>query len=165
MFNTRRHASSCKELKTVSLPRTDLNGEHVSQTLDANSKSLRLTVVLPSYYMYLPDQHHHLHIGSSDESVLFVPPFDIPDMDFDWDLPLEARAEGEAILHVEGQVFFCPVSDATICIWATIDERFHVRVKAGSGQRLEIVHEVNIPDTLDSMVTSRVTTVDAADEN
>jgi len=148
----------------VSLARTDLNGEHVLQTLDLDSRSLRLTVVIPSDYMFLPDQHHHLHISSSDESVLYVPPFDIPDMDFDWDLPLEVRGEGEAILHMEGQVFFCPVSDATICIYATIDEGYRVRVEAGSGQRLEVVHEVDILDTLDTAVATRVAASGAAEE-
>ena len=148
----------------MSLARTDLNGEHVSQTLDVDTKSLRLTVVIPSYFMFLPDQHHHLHISSSDEEVLYVPPFDIPDMDFDWDLPLEARTEGEAILHLEGQVFFCPVSDATICIYAAIDERYRVRVEKGSGQRLEVVHEVDILDTLDTAVATRVAANGAAEE-
>ena len=133
----------------------DLTGEHVLQTMGLDADSLRLTVVLPSYYMFLPDQHHHLHIGSSDEDVVYVPPFGIPDTGFDWELPVEVRNEGEAVLHLEGQVFFCPVSDATICIWATVDERFHVRVQAGGG-RVEIVHEINILDTLDAARASRV---------
>ncbi len=138
--------------------------EEYVHTLDKDTKTLRLTVVLPSYYMFLPDQHHHLHVTSSEESVISVPPFDIPDLTFDWELPVEVLAEGEAMLHLEGQVFFCPVSDATICIYATVDHHFHVRVERGSGHGLEIVHEIDILDTLDVARTTRVTPTGVADE-
>lgn len=135
--------------------------EEIVHTLDPDSRTLRLTVVLPSYYMFLPDQHHHLHITSSDETVISVPPFDIPDLTFDWELPVEVHGEGEAVLHLEGQVFFCPVSDATICIYATVDHHFHVRVERGSGHRLEIVHEI---DVLDQARATRVIPTGVADE-
>ena len=95
--------------------------EEIVHTLDPDSRTLRLTVVLPSYYMFLPDQHHHLHITSSDETVISVPPFDIPDLTFDWELPVEVHGEGEAVLHLEGQVFFCPVSDESICLFNLVE--------------------------------------------
>ena len=45
----------------------DPGHEDEVHTLDVGSDRLRLTVVLPSYYVYVPEQHHHLHISSSDE--------------------------------------------------------------------------------------------------
>jgi hypothetical protein len=134
----------------------DLNGEQVVMTTGLGAEWLRLTVVLPSHYMYIPDQHHHMHISSSDEDVIYVPPFDIPDARFDWELPVEARGTGEAMLHLEGQVFFCPVSDPTICIWATIDECYRVKVEEGSRRHIAIVHEVDILDTMEGGSSSEV---------
>jgi hypothetical protein len=145
---------------SVWLPDADDHMHIVDDTTD----SMRLTVVLPSPYMFLPDQHHHLHITSSDEMVVSVPPFGIPDLTFDWDLPIEVHGEGEAELHLEGQVFFCPVTDATICIYATIDQRYHVRVEGGSGLRLEIVHDIQVLDAVETARTARYATVEAADE-
>ena len=142
----------------------DPSAERHVHILDADGSTLRLTVVLPSYYMFLPDQHHHLHVSSSDESVISVPPFEITDMSFDWDLPMEVHGEGDAILHMEGQVFFCPVTDATICIWATIDERYHVRVERGAGHRLELVYDIDILDTLDEATATRIANAALADE-
>ncbi|UCC92208.1 MAG: hypothetical protein JSW25_05905 [Thermoplasmata archaeon] len=146
---------------SVWLPDTE---DHV-HTLDQDSDTMRLTVVLPSYYMYLPDKHHHLHFTSTDEAVISVPPFEVTDLTFDWELPVEVHGGGEAILHLEGQVFFCPVADATICIYATIDSRYHVRVERGAGHRLEIVHDVTILDTLDQTGVSHLPPVEAGDEN
>jgi hypothetical protein len=145
---------------SVWLPDTD-DQVHI---LDVDTDTMRLTVVLPSFYMFLPDQHHHLHMTSSDETVVSVPPFDIPDLTFDWELPVEVHGEGEAIIHLGGQVFFCPVTDATICIYATIDQRYHVKVVQGAGHRLEIVHDINILDTLDQARTTRVAAAGVADE-
>jgi len=142
----------------------DPDAEGHVHILDVDTNNLRLTVVLPSYYMFLPDQHHHLHFSSSDESVISVPPFDIQDMGFDWDLPLEVNGEGEAVLHMEGQVFFCPVSDTTICIWATVDEQYHVRVQRGAGHRLELVYDIDIQDTLDGATATRMASPGLADE-
>jgi len=132
--------------------------------LDTDSRTLHLTVVLPSYYMFVPDQHHHLHVSSSDESVISVPPFEITDLSFDWELPVEVNGEGEALLHMEGQVFFCPVSETTICIWATVDEQYHVRVSRGEGHRLELVYEIDILDTLDKATATHIANSALADE-
>jgi hypothetical protein len=149
----------------MNLDDVDLNGEHVVKTVDPGAEHLRVTVVLPSYFAFVPDQHHHLHIASSDEDVLYVPPFGIEDTDFDWQLPLEVRGEGEAELRMEGQMFFCPVSDATRCIWATIDDRFLVRVERGGGTLLELVHDIDILECLEQ--TSAASTASGAvkDEN
>jgi hypothetical protein len=146
---------------SVWLPDTE---DHV-HILDQDTDSMRLTVVLPSYYMFLPDQHHHLHFTSSDDNIITVPPFDIPDLTFDWELPVEVHGEGEAVLQLGGQVFFCPVTDATICIYATIDQRYHVRVVRDAGHRLEIVHDINILDAMEEARTRRVATAEAVDEN
>ena len=149
----------------MSFAEVDLNGERAVKTLDPGAEGLRLTVVLPRHYAFVPDQHHHLHVSSSDEDVLYVPPFGIPDTTFDWELPLEVRGEGEAVLHVEGQVFFCPVSEATMCIWATIDDRFHVRVGPGGNRVLELVHEVDLMECLEHANVARAARDAVVDEN
>ena len=142
----------------------DPSAERHVHTLDADGSKLRLTVDLPSYFKFLPDQHHHLHISSSDESVISVPPFEITDISFDWELPMEVHGEGDAVLHLEGQVFFCPVTDATICIWATIDEMYDVRVLRNAGHRLELVYDIDILDTLDEATAARIANAAMADE-
>jgi hypothetical protein len=158
-------ASIVQGVDKVSDANDDLDGEHVIMKVDPGAEGLRLRVVLPRHYMFVPDQHHHLHIASSDEEVVYVPPFDIPDTGFDWFLPLEVRGEGDAVLHVQGQVFFCPVSDATICIWATIDDRFHVRVEPGASRLLELVHEVDLMECLEHASAARTTHNAVVDEN
>jgi hypothetical protein len=149
----------------VSVADIDLNGEHVVKTVDPGAESMRLTVVLPSYFMFVPDQHHHLHIASSDEDVVYVPPFDIPDNHFDWHLPVEVRGEGEAVLRMEGQVFFCPVSNATRCIWATIDDSFPVRVAEGGTPVLELVHDIDILECLEQTSAAEPAAGEVQDEN
>lgn len=149
----------------MSFADVDLNGERVVKTVDPRAKDLRLTVVLPSYFMFIPDQHHHLHISSSDEDVVYVPPFDIPDNHFDWHLPVEVRGEGETVLHLEGQVFFCPVSDATRCIWATIDDRYRVRIEPGGNQTLELVHDIDILECIEQTSVGHTAATAVPDEN
>jgi hypothetical protein len=149
----------------VSIADVDLGGERMVKTVDLQVRDLRLTVVLPSYFMFIPEQHHHLHIGSSDEDVVYVPPFEIPDNTFDWRLPVEVRGEGEAELHLEGQVFFCPVSEATRCIWATIDDRFSVRVEPGGSGSLELVHDIDILECMEQTAAGRTVATAVPDEN
>jgi hypothetical protein len=149
----------------VSVAKVDLDGEQVIMKVDPGAEGLRLTVVLPRHYTFVPDQHHHLHVASSDEDVVYIPPFDIPDSDFDWELSLDVRGEGDTVLHLEGQVFFCPVSDATMCIWATIDDRFHVRVEPGGNRVLELVHVVDLMECLEHASGARSARNPVIDEN
>ncbi len=153
-----------KGLTTVTVLDRDLSGEQVLQTLGHDVDRLRLTLVLPSHYTFMDHPHHHLHISSSDEDVVYVPPFSIPDSDFDWELPFEVRGEGEAILHLEGQVFFCPVTDDTLCIWASIDDRYHVRVEEGAG-RPELVHDIDILECLEHANAALAPAAVVEDEN
>ncbi len=125
---------------------TDVNP---TQEMDASETTIQVVVRLPPGYMYIPDRHHFLNVSSSDDSVVSVPPFDLPDLSFDWQMPITVRSEGWVTLHLEGQVFFCPINDATICIYATIDEEWTVRVRAGSDRGLELVHEVKVMEALD----------------
>ena len=117
-------------------------------TLDRDSDSIHVTLRLPEGYIFLPDQHHFMNIGSLDESIMSVPHFDLPDLTFDWPVPVNVRGEGEATLHLEGQVFFCPKDEKTVCIHATLDEEYVVRVAAGSGGEVRIVHELELMDEL-----------------
>lgn len=113
-----------------------------------NAESIRLALRLPNGYMYLPDMHHHLNLSSSDDTVISVPPFGLPDLSFDWKVPVRVGAEGEAVLHLEGQVFFCPVTDRTVCIYATIDEVYPVRVEEMSDDGTAIIHDIEVLDHL-----------------
>ncbi len=117
-------------------------------TLDRESKSIHLTLRLPEGYMFLPDQHHFLNIGSLDESVISIPHFDMPDLTFDWQVPVIIHGEGDATIHLEGQVFFWPMHDPAICIYATLDEVYVIRVAAGSGEGVRIVHDLTIMEEL-----------------
>jgi hypothetical protein len=142
------------------------NGDDGVQTLDIGSESIRITIRLPEDYTFLPDQHHFLNVGSSDESVISVPPFELPDMTFDWQVPVEVRGEGEAVLHLEGQVFFCHIAHRTVCIYATIDKEHRIRVVEGSVGRAELVHEIEVMDAMDGAQSLRVVVhpVHCADE-
>jgi hypothetical protein len=98
--------------------------------------------------MFLPDQHHFLNISSLDETIITVPHFDLPDLTFDWQVPVNVHGEGEVTLHLEGQVFFCPRTERTVCIHATLDEDHVVRVVAGSGGEAHIVHDLTVMEEL-----------------
>ena len=87
------------------------------QRLDPGSDSIRLHLRLAEGYKYLPDGHHTVSVTSSDESVVAVPPFVPPDLSFDWPVPVEVRGDGEVVLRVQATVFFCPVSDESICLF------------------------------------------------
>jgi hypothetical protein len=123
-------------------------GENPVQTLDREGKSILLTLRPPDGYMFLPDQHHFLNISSLDETIITVPHFDLPDLTFDWQVPVNVHGEGEVTLHLEGQVFFCPRTERTVCIHATLDEDHVVRVVAGSGGEAHIVHDLTVMEEL-----------------
>ncbi len=118
------------------------------QTLDREGKNIHLTLRPPDGYMFLPDQHHFLNINSLDESVMSVPHFDLPDLTFDWQVPVDVNGEGETTLHLEGQVFFCPKRERTVCIHATLDEEHVVRVTADPGGEVHIVHDLTVMEEL-----------------
>jgi hypothetical protein len=126
------------------------------QALDIRSESIRVAIRLPGDYMFLPDQHHFLNVSSSDESVISVPSFELPDLTFDWQVPVEVRGVGDTVLRLEGQVFFCHADHRTICIYATIDEEHRVRVVEGSGGMVELIHEIEVMDALEGAHAFRV---------
>jgi hypothetical protein len=119
------------------------------QEMDVSERTIHVVVRLPAGYMFVPDQHHYLNVSSSDRSVVGVPPFDLPDLAFDWEMPVTVLGEGRTVLHMEGQVFFCPARDATLCIYASIDDEWAVRVREGSDRHVELVHEVEVMEALD----------------
>ena len=130
--------------------------DDAAMMMDSGSDVVRVAIRLPEGYMFLPDQHHFMNLGSSDESVISIPPFELPDLTFDWLVPVEVRREGEAVLRLEGQVFFCPVAERTVCIYATIAEEHRVHVVEGSGGTVELVHELEVMDALEGAQTLHV---------
>ncbi len=119
-------------------------GEEV-QTLSLDADTIRVCLRLPEGYKFLPDGHHQVSIESSDESVVRVPEFSIPDLGFDWRVPVEVKQSGEARLSLSGMVFFCPVSDESICMFAAPSADLIVRVVEGdAGDDCEIVHDIEI---------------------
>jgi hypothetical protein len=135
-----------------------------TQEMDARETALHLVVRLPPGFMFLPDQHHYLNVRSSDVDVVEVPPFDLPDLTFDWYVPVEVTGEGDTSLRLEGQVFFCPVHDPLVCIYATIDEEWPVRVRAGSGGTVDLVHEIEVMEALDTALALRASGTTGTDE-
>lgn len=126
------------------------------QTLDRDSESIHIALRIPEGYRFLPDRHHHLHILSTDETVLEVSSVSTDDLAFDWDVPVEIHGEGETTLIMTGMVFFCPASDALVCIYAQINLEQTVIVKAGSGCKVEIVHHIDLMDELPGGRTIKV---------
>lgn len=110
--------------------------------MDSNRDTVRVWLRLPEGYKYLPDGQHTVLLASSDESVLFVPPFDIPDTSFDFRVPVEVRGEGETTLHLQAMVFFCPTSDESICMFNACDVEQPVVVLGGTGADVEIVFDI-----------------------
>ena len=119
-----------------------MTGEHAltPQRLDRTSDAIRLHLRLAEGYKYLPDGHHTVSITSSDESVVSVPPFQLPDISFDWRVPVVVHGEGEAVLRVEATVFFCPVADESICLFNSCD--IEQPVVVGEGGQVDIVHDI-----------------------
>jgi hypothetical protein len=116
-----------------------------TQTLSLDADDIRVCLRLPEGYKFLPDGQHQVTIESSDESVLDVPEFSIPDLGFDWRVPVEVKQAGEAKLSLSGMVFFCPVSDESICMFAAPSADLIVRVvEGGTGGDCEIVHDIEI---------------------
>ena len=115
------------------------------QTLSLDAETMRVCLRLPEGYKFLPDGQHQVSIGSSDETVLRVPEFSIPDLGFDWRIPVEVKQEGEATLTLNGMVFFCPVSDESICMFAAPSADLIVRVVEGDASGdCEMVHDIEI---------------------
>jgi hypothetical protein len=115
------------------------------QTLSLDADTIRVCLRLPEGYKFLPDGQHQVSIESSDEAVVKVPEFSIPDLGFDWRVPVEVKGEGEAKLSLSGMVFFCPVSDESICMFAAPSADLVVRVVEGdAGGDCELVHDIEI---------------------
>jgi hypothetical protein len=129
------------------------------QMLDTDADHVSVALRLPEGYKFLQDMHHYLNISSSDESVITVPHFDIPDLTFEWPVPVEVHGEGETTLHLEGQVFFCPVTDQIVCIYATLDELYTVRVEEGSEREAVFVIELEIMAELEGARTTYIASV------
>ena len=87
-----------------------------AQTLDSESKSIRVAIIVPEGYRFIPDRQHYLVVRSSNEEVLEVSQITIDDLDFDWEVPVEVLGEGETTLEMSGLVFFCPLTDGKVCI-------------------------------------------------
>jgi hypothetical protein len=126
----------------------ETNGGRRVLEMDRDGRSIRVAVELPGGYEFLPDRNHYLMVESSDESVLAPSPIPIDDLAFDWEVPVDVRGEGETTLSLKGMVYFCPASDALVCISAHIDEKHDVRVSAGSGGAIELVHRVEDAEEL-----------------
>ena len=119
--------------------------ERKVQTLSLDADTIRVCLRLPEGYKFLPDGQHQVSIKSSDETVLRVPEFSIPDLGFDWRIPVEVKTEGETKLSLNGMVFFCPISDESICMFAAPSADLIVRVVEGDGAGdCEIVHDIEI---------------------
>ena len=112
--------------------------------MDSSRDTVRVWLRLPEGYKYLSDGQHTVLLTSSDESVLFVPPFDIPDISFDFRVPVEVRGEGETNLHLQAMVFFCPTSDESICMFNACDVEQPVVVLGGADADVEIVHDIEV---------------------
>ena len=110
--------------------------------MDSNRDSVRVWLRLAEGYKYLLDGQHTVLLASSDESVLVVPPFGIPDLTFDWQVPVEVKGDGETTLHLQAMVFFCPVSDESICLFNACDVQQPVVVLGGTDADVEIIVDV-----------------------
>ena len=110
--------------------------------MDLDSKSIHVSIRLPEGYRFLEDRNHYLMLGSTNKEVLAPTAVPIEDLDFDWEVPVDVRGEGETELEIKGMVYFCPVEDAYVCIYSRTEERVPVRVEAGSGGRVELVHTI-----------------------
>ncbi len=119
-------------------------GRPEKRLMDSDRDSIRLALRLPEGYKFLPDGQHTVTLTSSDEAVLVVPPFGIPDLTFDWQVPVEVGGDGETTLHLLAMVFFCPVSDESICMFNACDVEVPVVVLGGAGTDLEILHDIEL---------------------
>ncbi len=119
--------------------------ERKVQTLSLDADTMRVCLRLPEGYKFLPDGQHEISIASSNNDVIRVPEFSIPDLGFDWRIPVEVKQEGEATLTLNGMVFFCPISDESICMFAAPSADLVVRVVEGDGAGdCELVHDIEI---------------------
>jgi hypothetical protein len=110
--------------------------------MDRGSESIRVWLRLPEGYKFLPDGTHQVTVSSSDDGVVHVPPFALPDLTFDYRVPVEVRDEGKATIRVQAMVFFCPVADESICLFDACDVEQPVVVLEGQEGYVEIVHDI-----------------------
>jgi hypothetical protein len=112
------------------------------QTIDLNAESIRVCLRLPEGYKFLPDGTHSVNITSSDERIVAVPTFELPDLSFDYRVPVKAIGQGEATLRIQAMVFFCPVSDESICMFNACDVEQPVEVVKEGGDGVEIFYDI-----------------------
>ena len=110
--------------------------------MDMASESIRVWLRLPEGYKFLPDGAHQVTVSSSDDRVVRVPPFALPDLSFDYRVPVEVVDEGKASIRVQAMVFFCPVSDESICMFNACDVEQPVVVLEGQEGDVEIIHDI-----------------------
>ena len=115
------------------------------QELDTDRETVRVRLRLPQGYKLIPDGAHTVVLTSADDEVLLVPPFDLPDLGLDYQVPVVVKGEGETVLHLQAMVFFCPESDESICLFNACDVEQPVVVRAGSDGDVEIVHDIVPP--------------------
>ena len=112
-------------------------------SLDPRARVLHLTLALPPGYKWTDGASHHVTVASQNDDVLHVPPFKVPDLTFDWKVPIEVRAEGRTIITVSGAVFYCPVSDESICMFGPLDLSIPIVVEPGGMDVLEVAYTVS----------------------
>ena len=107
-----------------------------------SAREMHLRILLPPGYKWIPGGAHSVEVGSTNEDVLHVPPWTRPDLAFDWHIPIEPRTEGRADVTVRGMLFFCPVSDESVCLMDMLDVKLPVLVEEGGEQVLDVEHTV-----------------------
>ncbi len=119
-----------------------MEGEATAHPISPRAKSITLRFTLPEGYKFLLDAPHTISVMSTDPDVIHVPTFIIPDASFDYTVPIEVMGEGSATINVFGTLFFCPVSDESICMFDGCDLAVPVVISEEGDGTLEIVHEI-----------------------
>lgn len=109
------------------------------QAIPPTTKHFNLRFELPEGYKWLPDGAHHMSITSSDSEVIEVPHFQLPDLSFDYKVPIEVKREGRTILSIHAMLFFCPTADESICMFGGCDLKVPVAVSDAAVGTLDIV--------------------------
>lgn len=117
-------------------------GEATEHPISPRAKSIRLRFTLPEGYKFLLDAPHTVSVTSTDDGVIHVPPFTMPDTSFDYTVPIEVTGEGSTTIKVFGTLFFCPESDESICMFDGCDLEVPVVVSEEGDGTLEIVHKI-----------------------
>ncbi len=113
--------------------------------LSPSAREMRLRVRPPPGHKWIPDAAHSVEVSSTDDGVLHVPPWTRPDLSFDWRIPIEPRKEGRAGIRIQGMLFFCPVTDASVCLFDMLDVTIPVLVEEGGEPTLEVEHTATPP--------------------